>query len=118
LTGFVFIFTFEGVKAISENLSTQMDKCPQCNINLHFTQLKCPVCRNYVWRLPHIIIGTVLILIVGISALLTIDYLAVNRVPDDQEQEDIILPGTKNPGGSQPLRRSNPGNPRPANKRH
>jgi hypothetical protein len=88
-----------------------MKKCPSCDYNLNFIQLKCPICRNYVWRRGYTVAGTILTVIIGTCAIITIDYLAVNRVPGKPEQ------GVNLPAG-QPPRRSNPNYPRPAHKRH
>jgi hypothetical protein len=99
-----------------------MDKCPHCNYNLRVTQLKCPICRNYVWRSPQIVAGAILTVIIGTGAVFTINYLAVNREPDKSEQNVINLPGqnpaSSNPGSSRPLKRSNPNAPRPDWKKH
>ena len=100
-----------------------MKKCPYCNFNLNFIQLKCPICRNYVWRISYTIVGGLLTLIIGTGAFIVIDYLAANRVPDKPEQGVINIPASQNPnpGGSgapAPRQRSNPNHPRPADKKH
>lgn len=99
-----------------------MYKCPHCTINLSLRQFKCPRCLNYYWRLPHIVIGAVLLLLTVTGAIFLADYLAVNQVLTPPQQDSIILQSAPSAGGyqrsSQPLRRSNPGQPRPANKRH
>lgn len=87
-----------------------MYKCPQCLNNLSTTEIKCPICHNYFWRLPHIIIGAILTLTVGITAILALDHFAVNQIPQQSNQTNTNfrkdIPG-----------RSNPNNPRPPYKR-
>jgi hypothetical protein len=99
-----------------------MTKCRYCNGNLSFRQLKCPVCRNYVLRSAHVVVGIILTVIIGVGTILVIDYLAVNTIPEKPPESTVNLsaernPASSNPGSSKPCERSNPNHPRPAHKR-
>jgi hypothetical protein len=78
-----------------------MNKCPTCRNNLRFWQIKCPVCRSYVWKLPQIlflstaIIGLILITIGAIIFSTPGNPQGTISGPGPESTTDLPAPGIK-----------------------
>jgi hypothetical protein len=91
--------------------------------------LKCGACHSYALGSGQKVLLAMLALVIGASVVVTIDYFAVDDVPDGTQHRVTGEPanqvyweapqGNPNPSGPNTLgQRSNPDHPRPAYKRH
>lgn len=70
-----------------------MKRCFNCERTINFWQLRCGICRNWSWRLPHIALFVVAFSVLFGGIILTLEYLADSaRLPASAAQNNQVVP--------------------------
>ena len=89
----------------TSNGQNKSNVCPHCGTHLKLWQIKCKLCKNYVWRLPHILLIVFLALAFIPNSYILFDYFYDGSISSVEKETSDSIVSEDDEGDNQPMPR-------------